>query len=39
MKDVWDAAYENMKKAVSLQAKYSDERHKMIEFVGGNLFC
>ena len=32
MKSVWGAAYENINKVVSLQARYYNQRHKMIEF-------
>ena len=37
MKEVWDIAYGNMQKAVALQAKYYNKRHKMIDFKIGNL--
>ena len=32
LKEVWHGTHGNMQKAVALQAKYYNERHKMINF-------
>ena len=37
MKDAWNSAYENMRKLISLQAKYYNEQHKMINYEVNDL--
>ena len=34
---IWNVAYQNMKKAIDLQARYYNARHRMINFAVGDL--